>query len=144
MGVALTSCTVPAVGKPTFEISENEIEMGIGIHGEPGRKRVALTSADSIAKEMTGAILDDLKPARGSQVLLFINGFGGTPSMELYLMYNSVTKILGEQGVTIGRSLVGNYVTSLDMNGCSITMTSLDKEILGYWDAAVLTPSLHW
>ena len=93
---------------------------------------------------MTGAILDDLKPARGSQVLLFINGFGGTPSMELYLMYNSVAKILGEQGVTISRSLVGNYVTSLDMNGCSITMTSLDKEILGYWDAAVLTPSLHW
>ena len=144
MGVALTSCTVPAVGKPTFEISENEIEMGIGIHGEPGRKRVALAPADSIAKEMTEAILDDLKPDRGSQVLLFINGFGGTPSMELYLMYNSVAKILGEQGVTIGRSLVGNYVTSLEMNGCSITLTTLDEEISGYWDAPVHTASLRW
>jgi dihydroxyacetone kinase-like protein len=118
--------------------------MGVGIHGEPGRKRVALAPADSIAKEMTETILEDLKPARGSQVLLFINGFGGTPSMELYLMYNSVAKILGEQGVTISRSLVGNYVTSLEMNGCSITLTTLDEEISGYWDAPVHTASLRW
>tara|TARA_B100000959_G_scaffold287577_1_gene374400 strand:+ start:7219 stop:8211 length:993 start_codon:yes stop_codon:yes gene_type:complete len=144
MGVALSSCTVPAVGKPTLEIEENEMEMGVGIHGEPGRKRVALAVADNIAQEMTEAILEELKITHGTDVLLFINGFGGTPLMELYLMYNSVAKILANQGITVLRSLVGNYVTSLEMSGCSITVTVLDEEILKYWDAPVLTSALRW
>ena len=142
MGVALTSCTVPAAGKPTFDIGPAEMEMGVGIHGEPGRRRVALRSADEIAEEMVAAIAGDLK-ARGN-ALLFVNGFGGTPAMELYLMYNSAAAQLARHGITPVRSLVGSYVTSLDMAGCSITVTMLDDEITKGWDAPVHTPALRW
>jgi len=144
MGVALTSCTVPAVGKPTFEIGDDEIEVGVGIHGEPGRRRVKLQSADAIASEMVGAILKDLGPRRGSQAIVVVNGFGATPSMELYLMFNSASRMLAEAGVAVGRSLVGSYVTSLDMAGCSITVAVVDDELLRLWDAPVLTPALRW
>ncbi len=142
MGVALTSCTVPAAGKPTFQIGENEMEMGVGIHGEPGRRRVALRSADDIAEEMVAAIAGDLG-ARGD-ALLFVNGFGGTPAMELYLMYNAAVKQLAKHGIRPARSLVGSYVTSLDMAGCSITVTMLDDAIARGWDAPVHTPALRW
>jgi phosphoenolpyruvate---glycerone phosphotransferase subunit DhaK len=144
MGVALTSCTVPAVGKPTFEIGDDEIEMGVGIHGEPGRRRVRLQSADAIASEMVGAILKDLGPRRGAQAILVVNGFGATPSMELYLMFNSTNRLLADAGVAVARSLVGSYVTSLDMAGCSITVTLVDDALLQLWDAPVLTPALRW
>jgi dihydroxyacetone kinase-like protein len=144
MGVALTSCTVPAAGKPTFDIGEGEIEMGVGIHGEPGRKRVPLSPADSIAKEMIDAIVTDLKPAAGARALLLVNGFGATPLMELTLMYDAARRALAGSGVDIVRSLVGNYVTSLDMAGCSLTLTLLDDEMLNYWDAPVHTAALRW
>lgn len=142
MGVALTSCTVPAAGKPTFEIGDGEMEMGVGIHGEPGRRRVTLKSADEIAEEMVAAITGDLG-VKGD-ALLFINGFGGTPAMELYLMYHAAQVQLEKHGIRPARALVGNYVTSLDMAGCSITVTMLDDEIAKGWDAPVHTPSLRW
>ncbi|MDX8477162.1 dihydroxyacetone kinase subunit DhaK [Mesorhizobium sp. VK24D] len=144
MGVALTSCTVPAAGRPTFEIGDNEMEFGVGIHGEPGRRRDALKSADAIAEEVCAAITGDLGERAKGPALLFINGFGGTPSMELYLMYNSARKIFERQGVTVVRSLVGSYVTSLDMAGCSITLTMLDDEMTALWDAPVHTAALRW
>jgi phosphoenolpyruvate---glycerone phosphotransferase subunit DhaK len=144
MGVALTSCTVPAAGKPTFALGEDEMEMGVGIHGEPGRRRVKLQSADAIAEEMMGAILGDLDAAKQAGVLLFVNGFGGTPSMELYLMYHAAANVLGKQSVKITRSLVGSYVTSLDMAGCSLTVTALDDDITPLWDAPVHTAALRW
>jgi dihydroxyacetone kinase-like protein len=144
MGVALTSCTVPAAGKPTFAIGEDEMEMGVGIHGEPGRRRVKLQSADAIAHEMTDAIIGDLAAAKKDGVLLFVNGFGGTPAMELYLMYHAAAAELTKQGVKIARSLVGSYVTSLDMAGCSLTVTALDDEIARHWDAPVHTAALRW
>ena len=142
MGVALTSCTVPAAGKPTFAIGEDEMEMGVGIHGEPGRRRVQLQSADRIAEEMVTAIAGELSAT--GPALLFVNGFGGTPAMELYLVYNAARSLLERQGLTVARSLVGNYVTSLDMAGCSITVTLLDDEITRHWDAPVHTPALRW
>ena len=144
MGVALTSCTVPAAGKPTFSLSEAEMEMGVGIHGEPGRRRVAMTNADSIAAELVGAIVGNLKPKTGEPLLLFVNGFGGTPSMELYLMYDAASRQLQKRGLDIARSLVGNYVTSLEMAGCSITLSRMDEEMLRLWDAPVHTAALRW
>ena len=144
MGVALTSCTVPAAGKPTFDLPEDEMEMGVGIHGEPGRRRVKLQSADAIAEEMVAAITGDLAPASGSAVLLLVNGFGGTPAMELYLMYQSARRLLEAKGLKVARSLVGNYCTSLDMAGCSLTVTALDDELTGLWDAPVHTAALRW
>jgi dihydroxyacetone kinase-like protein len=144
MGVALTSCTVPAAGKPTFTLADDEMEMGVGIHGEPGRRRVKLASADEIAAEMTGAILSDLSIASGKPVILLVNGFGGTPSMELYVMANSVRKILAGTNLVVARSLVGSYATSLEMAGCSITITAADDEIIRLWDAPVHTASLSW
>lgn len=144
MGVALTSCTVPAAGKPTFQLGEEEMEMGVGIHGEPGRRRVKLATADAIAEEMMGAILGDLKPKAGSDVLLLVNGFGGTPSMELYLMYNAARRILDARGVKAARSLVGSYVTSLEMAGCSLTVSVLDSDLAGLWDSPVHTAALRW
>jgi phosphoenolpyruvate---glycerone phosphotransferase subunit DhaK len=144
MGVALTSCTVPAAGKPTFDIGDDEIEMGVGIHGEPGRRRVPLVSADEIAKELIGAVLEDLKPARASRALLLVNGFGGTPLLELSLLYDAARRALAPSGIEIARSLVGNYVTSLDMAGASVTLTLLDDEMTGYWDAPVHTAGLRW
>lgn len=144
MGVALTSCTVPAAGKPTFTLGEDEMEMGVGIHGEPGRRRVKLATADAIAEEMMGAILGDLKPKPGSEVLLLANGFGGTPAMELYVMYNSARRILDGKGIKTARSLVGSYVTSLEMAGCSLTVSVLDGELAGLWDSPVHTAALRW
>ena len=142
MGVALTSCTVPAAGKPTFDIGATEMEMGVGIHGEPGRRRVALRPANEIAEELVAAIAGDL--ARTGDALLFVNGFGGTPAMELYLMYHAAETLLAKHGIRAVRSLVGSYVTSLDMAGCSITVTMLDDETARGWDAPVHTPALRW
>lgn len=144
IGVALTSCTVPAAGHPTFEISESEIEMGVGIHGEPGRKRESMRDADAIVKDMIDAILTDLNPAKGSEILLLVNGLGATPLMELYLIYNTAERLLVESGLTIGRSLVGNYTTAIDMAGASITVCILDDEIKQHWDSPVHTAALRW
>ena len=144
MGVALTSCTVPAAGKPTFDLGQGEMEMGVGIHGEPGRRRVPLASADDIAREMVGAITADLAAPAGSEVLLLVNGFGGTPSMELYLMYDAARRILDGQGLKVARSLVGSYCTSLDMAGCSLTLTALDDDLTRLWDAPVHTAAMRW
>jgi phosphoenolpyruvate---glycerone phosphotransferase subunit DhaK len=144
MGVALTSCTVPAAGGPTFALGEGEMEMGVGIHGEPGRRRVPLASADAIADEMIGAICGSLEPRPGDPLLLLVNGFGGTPLMELYLMYRSARSLCEARGLTVARSLVGNWTTSLDMAGCSLTLTRLDDELIGWWDAPVHTPALRW
>ncbi len=144
MGVALTSCTVPAAGKPTFAIGDGEMEMGVGIHGEPGRRRVQLKSADAIAREMGDAILGDFSDQASGEAILLVNGFGGTPLMELYLMYHAAQKVISSAGVRIARSLVGNYVTSLDMAGCSITVCMLNDELRRLWDAPVHTPALRW
>jgi dihydroxyacetone kinase-like protein len=144
MGVALTSCTVPAVGRATFELGQAEMEMGVGIHGEPGRRRVALAPADEIAAEIVRAIVDDLGAKAGREVLLLVNGFGGTPMLELYLMYDAANRQLAKHGLKVSRGLVGNYVTSLDMAGCSITVTLLDNGILPLWDAPVHTAALRW
>jgi dihydroxyacetone kinase-like protein len=143
MGVALTSCTVPAAGHPTFQLGEAEMEMGVGIHGEPGRRRVPMAPADRIAEEIVGAIAGDFADFRG-EALLLVNGFGGTPMMELYLMYNAARAQIEKRGARVARSLVGNYVTSLDMAGCSITISMLDEELAPLWDAPVETPSLRW
>jgi dihydroxyacetone kinase-like protein len=144
MGVALTSCTVPAAGAPTFELGEDEMEMGVGIHGEPGRRRVALESADAIAGEVIGAICDDLAPGASDNLLLLLNGMGGTPLMELYLMYDATRRQLDARGLRVVRSLVGNYCTSLEMAGASITLVKLDAEMAELWDAPVHTAALRW
>ncbi len=144
MGVALTSCTVPAAGKPTFELGGDEIEMGVGIHGEPGRRRVKHKAADEIAAEMMTAITGDLGAKSGSDVLLLVNGYGGTPAMELYVMYDAARRLLATNGLKVARSLVGNYCTSLEMAGCSLTVTALDAELTKLWDAPVHTAALRW
>jgi len=144
MGVALTSCTVPAAGKPTFDLGEDEMELGVGIHGEPGRQRVPLATAREIAELVLEAVLTDLPFTRGDQVLAFVNGLGGTPLLELYVMYHEVDKILSAHGVQVVRSLVGSYVTSLDMAGTSVTLLKLDDELIPLWDAPVRTPALRW
>ena len=144
MGVALTSCTVPAAGKATFTLGENEMELGVGIHGEPGRRRVALATADEIAVTMLDAVGGDLKPAKGAPLLLLVNGFGGTPLMELYLMYDAAQRWCAGHSLTVARSLVGNYTTSLEMAGCSITLAQLDNELLRLWDAPIHTAALRW
>ncbi len=147
IGVALTSCTVPANGRPTFDISESEIEMGVGIHGEPGRKREAMRESDAIVKDMVDAIIADFAaknlPMKG-EILLLVNGLGATPLMELYLIYNTAAKLLQQQGCKVARSLVGNYTTAIDMAGASITVCLLDDEIATHWDSAVHTPALRW
>jgi phosphoenolpyruvate---glycerone phosphotransferase subunit DhaK len=144
IGVALTSCTVPAAGTPTFSLSEDEMEMGVGIHGEPGRRRVKLTDADHIADQLVSAIVSDSDGIASGHALLFVNGFGGTPLLELYLMYDSARRILQKRGIAISRSLVGSYVTSLDMAGCSITLTMLDDRLTELWDEPVHTAALRW
>lgn len=144
MGVALSSCTVPAAGKPTFQIGSDEMEMGVGIHGEPGRRRVKMTSADEIATELTVAILKDLTLQRGQEAILLVNGFGGTPTLELYVMVNAALKVLRGAGVKVVRHLTGSYVTSLEMAGCSITVTSVDADMLALWDEPVHTAALRW
>ena len=143
-GVALTSCVTPAAGTPTFEIGADEIEFGVGIHGEPGRRREKLASASEIVAEMTDAILSDLAPASGAKLLAFVNGLGGTPLIELYVIYNELAKQLAARGLTATRSLVGNYITSLEMAGASITLLELDGELTELWDAPVHTPALRW
>lgn len=146
MGVALTSCTVPAAGRPTFDLGAGDIEMGVGIHGEPGRRRVALQPAKVIAEEMLEAIDADLKAggfAPGA-IILLVNGFGGTPAGELYLMAEMARRDLMARGYSIARALVGNYVTALDMAGCSLTVARVDDALLKLWDAPVTTPTLHW
>ena len=147
IGVALTSCTVPAAGRPTFDIDDIELEMGVGIHGEPGRRRELLREADAIIKDMVDAIVADFAARDFSiktEALLLVNGFGATPLMELYVIYNTAAKLLTEHGINIARSLVGNYVTALDMAGASITLCLLDDEIKQHWDSAVHTPALRW
>jgi len=144
MGVALLPCTVPAAGRPNFTLADDEMEMGVGIHGEPGRRRVRLASADAIAEELVGAILKDLAPEPGSEVLLLVNGFGATPLIELYLMVNSAKRILDGAGITTARFLTGSYVTSLDMAGVSITVSVLDGQAKKLWDAPVHTAALRW
>ena len=143
-GIALTPCTVPAAGKPTFLLGPDEMEVGVGIHGEPGRRRSKLGSADAIAEEMLGAILGDLAPRAGSECLLLVNGFGGTPLMELYLMVNAARRILASRGIVVARHLTGSLVTSLDMAGCSLTLTVLDERLTQLWDAPVKTAALSW
>jgi dihydroxyacetone kinase-like protein len=144
IGIALTSCTVPAAGKPTFDLGEDEMEVGVGIHGEPGRRRVKLRSAREIASEMVGAITSDFGARAKGEVILLINGFGGTPLSELYLMYNDARHRVEAAGCTVARSLVGNFVTSLDMAGCSVTVSLLDDEMKRLWDAPVQTAALRW
>ncbi len=144
MGVALTSCTVPAVGKPTFQIGADEMEIGVGIHGEPGRRRVPMESADAIAAELVGAILKDLALPTGQRVILLVNGFGGTPLLELYVLVNAAQKILLAADIQVVRHLTGNYVTSLEMAGASITVCAVDDALLALWDAPVHTPALRW
>jgi len=144
MGVALTSCTVPAAGRPTFELAPDEMEFGVGIHGEPGRRRGKLAPLDALADEMLGAVLGDLGLARPGEVLLLVNGFGGTPLMELYAMFHAARGRIEAAGGRVARALVGNYVTSLDMAGCSVTVTALDAELAALWDAPVHTAGLRW
>lgn len=144
MGMALTSCTVPSAGKPTFELAEDEMEIGIGIHGEPGRQRMKLKNAAEITRMLTTSILEDLPFAAGDSVLAFVNGMGGTPLIELYIVYDELSKLLTERQITLSRSLVGSYITSLEMAGCSITLLKLDDELTRLWDAPVHTPALRW
>jgi dihydroxyacetone kinase-like protein len=144
IGIALTSCTVPAAGRPTFDLAEDEMEVGVGIHGEPGRRRVKLRPAAEIAAEMVNAITADLGPRVRGEVILLINGFGATPLSELHLMYHAVRRLLESAGSVVARSLVGNFVTSLDMAGCSVTVTVLDEEMKRLWDAPVHSPALRW
>ncbi|KNX36752.1 dihydroxyacetone kinase subunit DhaK [Luteipulveratus halotolerans] len=144
MGLALTSCTVPTAGKPTFALADDEFELGIGIHGEPGRERKPMAPARELAEQLLEPVLADLPRADGQPVIAFVNGMGGTPLLELYLMFNEVTQILDKAGVPIARSLVGSYITSLEMAGCSVTLLAVDDDMIGLWDAPVNTPGLRW
>jgi phosphoenolpyruvate---glycerone phosphotransferase subunit DhaK len=143
-GVAFTSAWTPSSTTPTFEIGADEMEFGVGIHGEPGRRREKIKPASEIVAEMSEAILGDLDAPSGSNVLAFVNGLGGTPTIELYVIYNELTKQLGKAGITATRSLVGDYITSLEMAGASITLLKLDDELTELWDAPVHTPALRW
>ena len=144
MGMALTSCIVPAAGTPTFELGDDEMEIGIGIHGEPGRERRKLAPAGEIVQSLAGPIVDDLPYEQGDEVLAFVNSMGGTPMLELYVVYDELQKFLAERGVKITRNLIGPYITSLEMAGCSITLLKLDDELTQLWDAPVKTPALRW
>jgi dihydroxyacetone kinase-like protein len=144
MGMALTSCTVPAAGHPTFDLPEDQIEIGIGIHGEPGRRRVPAAPAREVAEMLVEPILADLDFTGGDGVLAFVNGMGGTPLLELYVIYRKLAEILDGRGITIERNLVGSYITSLEMAGCSITLLKLDDELTRLWDAPVHTAALRW
>jgi dihydroxyacetone kinase-like protein len=144
MGMALTSCTVPQAGRPTFDLPDDEMEIGIGIHGEPGRTRMKLQPAAQITGILADSILDDLPFKRGDQVLALVNSMGGTPLIELYIVYNELAKICAGRGIQITRNLIGPYITSLDMAGCSITLLKLDDELIQLWDAPVKTPGLRW
>jgi phosphoenolpyruvate---glycerone phosphotransferase subunit DhaK len=143
-GVALSSCTPPAAGKPIFDLPEGEMELGIGIHGEPGRRRAALASAGDIAESMVEAVVSDLAPAPGARLLAFVNGMGGTPEIELYLLYGEIERRLRERGFQVARNLIGSYITSLEMAGGSVTVLELDDELIELWDAPVHTAALRW
>jgi dihydroxyacetone kinase-like protein len=144
MGMALTSCTVPHVGKPTFDLPEDEMEMGVGIHGEPGRKRMKVRPADEIVEMLMEPIISDLPYRSGDEILLFVNGLGGTPQIELYIVFRKAAEIAKKAGLKISRHFIGSYITSLEMAGTSITMLKLDNQLTQLWDAPVLTPALRW
>ena len=144
MGMALTPCITPAAGTPSFELADDEVEIGIGIHGEPGRFREKIGPASQVAERLMTPIVEDLPFSSGDRVLAFMNGMGGTPLIELYVMYGEIARLAQEHGLTIERNLIGNYITSLEMQGCSITLLKLDDEMLRYWDAPVNTPGLRW
>lgn len=144
MGMALTSCIVPAAGEPTFQLGDDEMEIGIGIHGEPGRERKPMATAAEIVEMLAGPIVEDLPLGEGDNVLAFVNSMGGTPLIELYVVYNDLHRYLADRGITITRNLIGPYITSLEMQGCSITLLKLDDELTGLWDAPVNTPGLRW
>ena len=150
MGMALTSCTVPANGKPSFDLPEGEMEIGIGIHGEPGRHREKVAPAAEIAERLVTPILAELTELESTDagadegVIAMVNGMGATPLLELYLMYGEIARLLEDAGITVARNLVGNYITSLDMAGCSLTLVRADAELLRLWDAPVSTPGLRW
>jgi len=144
MGMALTSCTVPQAGKPTFDLPEDEMEIGIGIHGEPGRTRMKIKPVHDIVEMMATAVVDDIPYKSGDNVLAFVNGMGGTPLIELYIVYNELNNFLKGRGITITRNLIGSYITSLEMAGCSITLLKLDDQLTQLWDAPVKTPGLRW
>lgn len=144
MGMALTSCTVPSAGEPTFDLDDDEMEVGIGIHGEPGRERMKVRPADEVVEMLLDPVLADLDLSKGDPVLLFVNGMGGTPLLELYIAYRKAHALLEERGFTVARNLVGPYITSLEMAGMSVTVLHLDDELTELWDAPVLTPALRW
>src|SRR5690606_15006656 len=144
MGMALTSCTVPSAGQPTFDLGEDEMEVGIGIHGEPGRRRVPLAPAKEVAARLLEPVLAGLDVTGDAGAIVMMNGMGGTPRIGLYLMYHEVAQVLERSGVTVARSLVGNYITSLEMAGCSVTLLKADDDLVGLWDAPVNTPGLRW
>src|ERR671924_838173 len=144
MGMALTACITPASGSPSFELGDDEMEIGIGIHGEPGRYREPLAPASQVVERLATAIVEDLPYESGDNVLAFVNGMGGTPLIELYIVYNELNKFLSGRGITITRNLIGDYITSLEMAGCSITLLKLDDALTRLWDAPVHTPALRW
>jgi dihydroxyacetone kinase-like protein len=144
MGVALSACTVPHAGSPSFDLAEDEIEIGIGIHGEPGRHRIPMENADGITDRLLEPVLADLGITSGDKVLLFVNGMGGTPLSELYIVYRRAVQVLADRGASVERSLVGNYITALEMQGCSISVLKLDDELTELWDAPVHTAALRW
>ncbi len=144
MAVALSSCTVPAAGTPTFNLDDKHFELGVGIHGEPGRETVPAMTADEIAEELISAICENINPQPDEPLLIICNGLGGTPLIELYVLYHAAEKALARRGLKITRSLVGNYCTSLEMQGASLTITRLSGEMLNLWDAPVATTSLRW
>jgi dihydroxyacetone kinase-like protein len=144
MGVALSSCTSPSVGRPTFHLPSDQIEIGVGIHGEPGQRRTALTNADAIVDLLMQPIVDDLELRAGDRVLALVSGLGGTPQQELYIAFRHVHQVLTARGIQVARNLVGNFLTSLDMAGCTITLLRLDSELITLWDAPVHTPALRW
>jgi phosphoenolpyruvate---glycerone phosphotransferase subunit DhaK len=144
MGMALTPCITPAAGEPNFTLAADEMEIGIGIHGEPGRERMKVESAAQVVERLAGAVVEDLPFNDGDEVLAFVNGMGGTPLIELYIVYNELHKYLDGRGITISRNLIGNYITSLEMAGCSITLLRLDDELKRLWDAPVDTIALRW
>jgi phosphoenolpyruvate---glycerone phosphotransferase subunit DhaK len=144
MGMALTSCVVPAAGKPTFDIADSEIEIGIGIHGEPGRERMPVATADEITTQLMNTIIHDLPFQSGDETIVLVNGMGGTPLLELYIVFRKVAEICQVNGIIIARKLIGNYITSLEMAGVSITMLRVDAKMKALWDAPVKTPALRW
>jgi dihydroxyacetone kinase-like protein len=144
MGMALTPCITPASGQPSFELADDEMEIGIGIHGEPGRYREPLAPAAQIVERLATAVVEDLPYNSGDRVLAFVNGMGGTPLIELFIVYRELHRFLEQRGITIARHLIGNYITSLEMAGCSITLLRVDDELVRLWDAPVNTPALRW